>query len=142
MPSTSLRQWNASARFSGAAHSTPRSRIRASKVSSFSHALCDSLTNSSQIDEALRLERGKARPDRGAVTRAFTTVRPGLVIHAGYARDEASIVEATRHIAAGAAVTWNRPKASFIMPSQRMLAAYQPGILAGLPFDLEEWWQP
>lgn len=36
--------------------------------------------------------------DREAVASAFTTVRPGLVIHAGYARDHASIVDATRNV--------------------------------------------
>ena len=36
--------------------------------------------------------------DRGAVSAAFARVRPGLVIHAGYARDEASIVDATQNI--------------------------------------------
>ncbi|MGI8939118.1 MAG: sugar nucleotide-binding protein, partial [Iamia sp.] len=37
--------------------------------------------------------------DRRAVETAFKAVRPGLVIHAGFARDEASIVDATRHLA-------------------------------------------
>jgi dTDP-4-dehydrorhamnose reductase len=37
--------------------------------------------------------------DRRAVQAAFTAARPGLVIHAGYARDDTSIVEATRHVA-------------------------------------------
>ncbi len=37
--------------------------------------------------------------DRRAVETAFKAVRPGLVIHAGFARDEASIVDATRHVA-------------------------------------------
>jgi dTDP-4-dehydrorhamnose reductase len=37
--------------------------------------------------------------DRAAVESAFMTVQPSVVIHAGYARDEASIVDATRHVA-------------------------------------------
>jgi dTDP-4-dehydrorhamnose reductase len=37
--------------------------------------------------------------DRGSVEVAFATVQPSLVIHAGYARDNTSIVEATRHVA-------------------------------------------
>jgi dTDP-4-dehydrorhamnose reductase len=37
--------------------------------------------------------------DRSAVEAAFTAVRPSLVIHAGYARDDTSIVEATRYVA-------------------------------------------
>lgn len=36
--------------------------------------------------------------DRDAVATALTTVKPGLVIHAGYARDHASIVDATRNV--------------------------------------------
>jgi len=40
--------------------------------------------------------------ERDAVEDAFATVRPSLVIHAGCARDEASIVDATNHVAAGA----------------------------------------
>lgn len=36
--------------------------------------------------------------DRDAVASAFTTVKPRLVIHAGYARDYASIVDATRNV--------------------------------------------
>ena len=36
--------------------------------------------------------------DRDAVASAFTAVKPGLVIHAGYARDHASIVDATRNV--------------------------------------------
>lgn len=36
--------------------------------------------------------------DRDAVASAFTTVKPGLVIHAGYARDRASIVDATTNV--------------------------------------------
>jgi dTDP-4-dehydrorhamnose reductase len=36
--------------------------------------------------------------DRDAVAPAFATVRPGLVIHAGFARDRASIVDATRNV--------------------------------------------
>jgi dTDP-4-dehydrorhamnose reductase len=36
--------------------------------------------------------------DRDAVASAFSTVRPGLVIHAGFARDRASIVDATGNV--------------------------------------------
>jgi dTDP-4-dehydrorhamnose reductase len=36
--------------------------------------------------------------DREAVTSAFTRAKPGLVIHAGYAHDYASIVDATRNV--------------------------------------------
>ena len=36
--------------------------------------------------------------DRDAVASALATAQPGLVIHAGYARDRASIVDATRNI--------------------------------------------
>ena len=36
--------------------------------------------------------------DRHAVASALTTVKPGLMIHAGYARDRASIVDATRNV--------------------------------------------
>jgi dTDP-4-dehydrorhamnose reductase len=36
--------------------------------------------------------------DRGAVASALAAVEPGLVIHAGYARDHASIVDATRNV--------------------------------------------
>ncbi len=37
--------------------------------------------------------------DRDATATAIATVRPSLVIHAAFARDESSIVDATRHVA-------------------------------------------
>ncbi|WCO68623.1 sugar nucleotide-binding protein [Iamia majanohamensis] len=40
--------------------------------------------------------------DAGATTAALAAVRPHLVIHAAYAREEASIVDATRHVAEAA----------------------------------------
>ena len=41
--------------------------------------------------------------DRAAVEAAVAQARPALVIHAAYAHDEASIVDATRHVASAAA---------------------------------------
>jgi len=40
--------------------------------------------------------------DQEAVLEAFAAVEPSIVIHAAYAMDEASIVDATRHVAAAA----------------------------------------
>lgn len=39
--------------------------------------------------------------DAGTTADAFVAVRPDLVIHAAYAKDEASIVDATAHVVAG-----------------------------------------
>lgn len=51
--------------------------------------------------------------DRRSVDAAMALVRPGLVIHAAYARDAASIVEATGHLADAAA----RAQASLVFVS-------------------------
>jgi hypothetical protein len=43
-------------------------------------------------------------------------------------------------IAGGAAVTWDAPKAEFIVPTMQAGVNFQPAFLLGVPFDAEEVW--
>lgn len=38
----------------------------------------------------------------------------------------------------GAAITWNRPTAEFVMPASRAAASYRPGVQEGAVFELDE----
>lgn len=50
------------------------------------------------------------------------------------------LVQAVRlPVAAGAAVSWDRPTVEFIMPAMSSDASYRPGAMEGVAVELEEW---